>query len=97
MARLKAFFANKTLPEKEKSYLSQLMHGAASFGEKAARRLEGTYGMGDGYLDRQIDESKDVAGDPRVRSKSSGKSRASALNDAEIALLAAYQIGRAHV
>ncbi len=31
--------------------MSQLMSGKASFGEKAARRLEQNYGMGDKYLD----------------------------------------------
>ncbi|MGK3404165.1 hypothetical protein ACSLNT_28620, partial [Escherichia coli] len=36
--RLKEWFKDKTLPPKEKSYLSQLMSGRASFGEKAARR-----------------------------------------------------------
>lgn len=50
-ARLKEWFADKTLPTKEKSYLSQLMGGKASFGEKAARRIESTYGMPVGFLD----------------------------------------------
>lgn len=54
-ARLKEWFADRTLPEKEKSYMSQLLSGAASFGEKAARRIEGEYGMTDGYLDRPIE------------------------------------------
>lgn len=55
--RLKAWFANRTLPEKEKSYLSQLIGGKASFGEKAARRLESTYGMPVKYLDTPLDEA----------------------------------------
>ncbi|WP_186239474.1 hypothetical protein [Burkholderia gladioli] len=38
------------VPAKEKSFFSQLL-GGASFGERAARRLESTYGMGAGYLD----------------------------------------------
>lgn len=52
---LRAFFKDKSLPtdQSEKSYISQLLHGKASFGEKAARRLETTYGMGAGYLDSQ--------------------------------------------
>lgn len=50
-ARLREWFATRSLPEKEKSYISQLMGGKASFGEKAARRLERDYGMGEGYLD----------------------------------------------
>ncbi|MDC9614923.1 hypothetical protein PSI19_13835 [Xenorhabdus khoisanae] len=49
--RLRTWFSDKTLPEKEKSYLSQLMNGKASFGEKAARRLEKDYHMPEGYLD----------------------------------------------
>lgn len=43
--RLKEWFKDRTLPPKEKSYLSQLMSGKATFGEKAARRIEQTYGM----------------------------------------------------
>lgn len=50
--RLKEWFKDKTLPTKEKSYLSQLMGGSSSFGEKAARRLEQTYGMPSGFLDQ---------------------------------------------
>ncbi len=53
--RLKAWFSNKTLPTNEKSYLSQLMGGKASFGEKAARRIEASYGMPSGYLDEEAD------------------------------------------
>lgn len=49
--RLREWFADRTLPSKEKSYLSQLMTGKASFGEKAARRIEESYGMHSGYLD----------------------------------------------
>lgn len=55
-ARLKEWFSNKTLPEKEKSYLSQLMGGKASFGEKAARRLERDYRMPLKYLDTPLDD-----------------------------------------
>ncbi|HGM5387451.1 S24 family peptidase [Serratia sp. 201] len=54
--RLKAWFSEKTIPAKEKSYLSQLMTGKASFGEKAARRLEQSYGMPSGFLDGTDDE-----------------------------------------
>lgn len=50
-AMLKKWFENRDIPSKEKSYLSQLMTGTASFGERAARRLERDYGMGDRYLD----------------------------------------------
>lgn len=51
-AQLKAWFADRSLPEREKSYISQLLSGKASFGEKAARRLEIDYGMPIGYLDQ---------------------------------------------
>ena len=52
--RLRAWFAGKSLPEKEKSYFSQLLNekAPAPFGEKAARRIEGDYGMLEGYLDQ---------------------------------------------
>lgn len=50
--RLRAWFAEKSIPEREKSYISQLMTGKASFGEKAARRLESDYGMPILYLDQ---------------------------------------------
>ncbi|MGF2654834.1 hypothetical protein ACQUWL_20290 [Serratia marcescens] len=49
--RLKEWFAGKPIPSKEKSYLSQLMTGKASFGERAARRIERDYGMPQGHLD----------------------------------------------
>jgi hypothetical protein len=48
---LERWFSTRTLPPKEKSYISQLISGKSSFGEKAARRLEEDYGMGKGYLD----------------------------------------------
>ncbi len=49
--RLKAWFADKTLPRKEKSTLSQLIRGNEVFGPRIARRLERDYGMPRGYLD----------------------------------------------
>lgn len=55
--RLRAWFANRSLPANEKSYLSQLIGGKASFGEKAARRLEKDYKMGPGYLDEPAGET----------------------------------------
>lgn len=53
--RLKEWFSSRSIPEREKSYLSQLMGGKTSFGERAARRLEGDYGMSPGYLDTPLD------------------------------------------
>lgn len=52
--RLREWFAGKNLPPLEKSYLSQLMTGRASFGERAARRIERDYGMPEGYLDTPL-------------------------------------------
>lgn len=49
--KLRLWFSDKPIPESEKSYISQLINGKASFGEKAARRLEKTYKMPDKYLD----------------------------------------------
>lgn len=64
-ARLRQWFAARVIPAKEKSYLSQLMNGtAAAFGEKAARRLELTYGMTDGFLDVPLAEGEIVGGMP---------------------------------
>lgn len=51
------WFKDRAIPEKEKSYISQLKSGRNSFGEKAARRLEETYGMGELYLDRPLQNS----------------------------------------
>lgn len=48
---LRAYFGHRSIPPREKSYISQLLSGKAAFGEKAARRLEATYGMPPMYLD----------------------------------------------
>lgn len=48
--QLKKWFKNG-MPVKDKSYFSQLINGKASFGEKAASRIEAEYGMPYGYLD----------------------------------------------
>ncbi|GAB5100524.1 hypothetical protein [Caballeronia sp. HLA56] len=53
-ARLKEWLGNHPTPPKEKSYFSQLVNGTASFGERAARRIERQYGMAEGYLDRPL-------------------------------------------
>lgn len=54
---LRQWFSGKTVPQKEKSYISQLMNGKASFGEKSARRLEQDYGMPLYYLDTESNGS----------------------------------------
>jgi len=48
--RLREWLKDRSAPAKEKSYFSQLL-GGSSFGERAARRLERDYGMGEGFLD----------------------------------------------
>lgn len=57
-AKLKEWTRDHPIPEKEKSYFSQLINGTASFGEKAARRLETDYKMGLLYLDTPGQEQK---------------------------------------
>jgi hypothetical protein len=51
--RLKLWTETHSIPPAEKSYFSQLINGVGSFGEKAARRLEEKYQMGNGFLDAQ--------------------------------------------
>lgn len=51
-ANLKRWFSEKQLPDKDKSFISQLITGKTeSFGEKAARRLERDHGIPELYLD----------------------------------------------
>lgn len=54
IANLRKWLANNATPAKEKSYFSQLLSGEAPFGERAARRLESQYKMGDGFLDAPV-------------------------------------------
>ncbi|HFC4481387.1 TPA: hypothetical protein ACFJH2_002022 [Neisseria gonorrhoeae] len=67
---LKRFFENKKLPVKDKSLLSQLMSGKASFGEKVSRRLEEEYGMGSLYLDSVPSEPRPSSSTPTCPTKS---------------------------
>lgn len=48
---LRHWVAMHGTPPKEKSFFSQLLGGTSSFGERAARRIEATYKMGNMYLD----------------------------------------------
>lgn len=48
--RLQEWFADKTLPIKDKSYISQIVTGKSGLGEKGAARLEREYNMPSGYL-----------------------------------------------
>ncbi|ELQ9311801.1 hypothetical protein R3D73_004828 [Serratia marcescens] len=57
--RLKEWFSDKPLPKREMSYISQLINGKSSFGEKAATRLESDYGMPPGYLSQPFNDDDD--------------------------------------
>ncbi|MGE6916725.1 S24 family peptidase [Achromobacter kerstersii] len=50
-ANLRAWVQQNGAPSKEKSYFSQVLSGTAPIGERAARRLERDYRMGEGFLD----------------------------------------------
>lgn len=63
--RLREWLDTHPTPTREKSYFSQLVSGTASFGEKAARRLEQQYGMEDGYLDSPMEAEIKLRPDPR--------------------------------
>ncbi len=63
-ARLREWFSERPIPASEKSYISQLVNGKASFGEKAARRLEETYEMPTGFLDTPVEYGNVM---PRMR------------------------------
>lgn len=54
--RLKEWFADKKLPQKDSSYISQVINGK-SIGEKAARRLETENGMPEMFLDTPFGEN----------------------------------------
>lgn len=62
-ARLKEWFAGRTLPVDRKSYLSALINGKAAFGDKAARGLERFYRMPKGQLDGPFAETVLTLGD----------------------------------
>lgn len=62
-ARLKEWFAGRTLPVDRKSYLSALINGKAAFGDKAARGLEQFYRMPKGHLDGPFLEKVLTLGD----------------------------------
>ncbi|OBX00459.1 transcriptional regulator [Gallibacterium genomosp. 1] len=59
---LKVWFSDKVMPEKDRSYISQLISGKTqSFGEKAARRLEAENGMPEFYLDvRNVEKDQEI-------------------------------------
>lgn len=60
-ANLRAWVQQYGAPSKEKSYFSQVLSGTAPIGERAARRLERDYRMGEGYLDKAQDAATTAA------------------------------------
>lgn len=52
-ANLRAWAQKHGTPSKEKSYFSQILSGTSPIGERAARRLERDYRMGEGFLDAE--------------------------------------------
>jgi hypothetical protein len=58
-AKLRLWFTGRSIPPKEKSYISQLLKEGNAFGERTARRLEKDYGMGEGYLDMPENDEQD--------------------------------------
>jgi len=57
-AKLRQWFSERSIPSKEKSYISQLLKESNPFGERTARRLEKDYGMGEMYLDTPEDSEQ---------------------------------------
>ncbi|MEC3764993.1 hypothetical protein [Cupriavidus sp. SS-3] len=71
--QLRLWLQGRTAPAKEKSYFSQLLNGA-SFGERAARRLERDYGMGEGFLDRPPTPQSSYDDNPKTMARRPGGS-----------------------
>ena len=53
--RLRSVLAGRQIKKEDQSYISQLLSGKASFGEKAARRLERDYLLPSMSLDQPFD------------------------------------------
>lgn len=60
-ANLRAWVQQHGAPAKEKSYFSQILSGTSPIGERAARRLERDYRMGEGFLDSENAATVEVA------------------------------------
>ena len=58
---LRSWVKKNGTPRSEKSYFSQLLSGIATMGERAARRLEENYRMGEGFLDTQAEKGANLA------------------------------------
>ncbi|WP_241076303.1 S24 family peptidase [Achromobacter insuavis] len=60
-ANLRAWVQQHGSPAKEKSYFSQILSGTSPIGERAARRLERDYRMGEGFLDAERTAAPEIA------------------------------------
>jgi hypothetical protein len=65
-AKLRQWLATRSVPANEKSYISQLLKEGNPFGERAARRLERDYDMGDMFLDTVEVQDKEEVGPQNV-------------------------------
>lgn len=59
LKNLEKWFEGEVIPQKDRSFISQLRKGAA-FGERAARRFERDYGMPEYYLDNKEQKTSDT-------------------------------------
>lgn len=85
---LKKWFSDKVVPEKDRSYVSQLISGKTpSFGEKAARRLEMENNMPAFYLDTpQNKETKNISSNIKELGSFDLWDRNTPLNSDEVAV-----------
>ena len=85
---LKKWFSDKVVPEKDRSYVSQLISGKTpSFGEKAARRLEMENNMPAFYLDTpQSKETKNISSNIKELGSFDLWDRNTPLNSDEVAV-----------
>lgn len=83
---LKKWFSDKVVPEKDRSYVSQLISGKTpSFGEKAARRLEMENNMPAFYLDTpQSKATKNISSNIKETGLFDLWDRNTPLNDDEV-------------
>ncbi|MCY1196431.1 hypothetical protein D9M72_77740 [compost metagenome] len=63
-ANLRVWAQKHGTPSKEKSYFSQILSGTSPIGERAARRLERDYRMGEGFLDAENPTIAEAASQP---------------------------------
>jgi hypothetical protein len=90
-ANLRRWVDQHGIPQDEKSYFSQLLN-SGSFGERAARRLEQAYRMGEHYLDRPLEGiSSASASTPMRRMLPAGGSVLMRVDEEELHLMTLYR------